>query len=281
MTKANKIVIKRHITKHLLGIPYYVIIGLFVLIPLLIMVAYSFKKNPDASVFSINFTFNNYGVIFSKYAFLKTIGESIYLALITTIITLVIGYPLAYLIAKQKAHIQSLLVLLISAPMWINMLIRTLALKQLFLMMLPNLLGTRLAVIIGMAHLFLPFMVIPIYTTLVKIDSQYIEAARDLGASSYHVFTKVLFPLSLSGIFSGILMVFLPTATSLVVPAYLGKRKYLIGNVIESFVKLNGNIALASATTIILSIIMLAMIIVFKVVTRKITKGGKTQHAEI
>ena len=281
MTKARKYYLRKQVNKHLLGLPYYIIIGLFILIPLLIMVAYSFKKDPDASIFPINFTLSNYGLIFSNASFLKAIGESIFLALITTTITLIIAYPLAYFITKQKAQVQSLIVLLISAPMWINMLLRTLALKQLFLMVLPRLLGTRVAVIFGMVHLFLPFMVIPIYTTLVKIDKQYIEAAKDLGANNYQIFTKILFPLSLSGIFSGILMVFLPTATSLVVPAYLGKRKYLIGNVIEAFVKLNGNIALASATTIILSIIMVTMVVVFKVVSRKISKGGKVQNEAV
>lgn len=269
---------KLKISKYLMALPYFVLLFLFILVPILLMVIYSFKKNPDQSIFQINFTFNNYKLFFSEYAFLKTMGESIYIAFLTTVICFLIGYPLAYFITKQKPRIQSLLFLLITAPMWINMLIRTLALKQIFTLIAPGIIGSTAAIIIGMVYIFLPFMVIPIYTVLSKIDNNLLEAANDLGANSFKSITKVLFPLSVPGIFSGILMVFLPAATSLIVPAYLGRRKFMIGSVIEAFVKLNENVSLASATTIILSIIMVSLIVIFKLITRK--KGGRQNEVK-
>lgn len=269
---------KLNISKYVMSIPYFILLFLFILVPILLMVVYSFKKDPDQSIFQINFTFNNYTTFFSENAFLKTMGESIYIAVLTTLICFVIGYPLAYFITKQKPRIQSLLFLLITAPMWINMLIRTLALKQIFTLIAPRIIGSSTAIIIGMVYIFLPFMVIPIYTVLSKIDNNLLEAANDLGANSFKSIIKVLFPLSVPGIFSGILMVFLPAATSLIVPAYLGRRKFMIGSVIEAFVKLNENISLASASTIILSIIMVSLIIIFKLITRK--KGGRKNEVK-
>ena len=191
-------------------------------------------------------------------------GRSIWLALLTTISTLIIGYPLAYFITQTKPRTQALLILLISAPMWINLVIRTIAMRQIIDLIIPSIIKTDFAMIIGFVSIFLPFMVLPIYTVLLKIDPGLIEAATDLGASRFVAFLKVTLPLSLTGVMSGILMVFLPAATTLVIPKYLGNNVYLIGDIIERISILSGDIGYGAAIAIILSIIMMVMILLVK-----------------
>ncbi len=261
----------------LLGIPFFVVTILFIALPFLMIILYSFKKDPDASIFNMELTFNNYYRFFKTASFMGIMGQSVYFALITTAITILIGYPLAYFISLQKSRLQSLFLLLITAPIWINMLIRTLALKQIINLGMPFLLGTRLAVVLGMVYIFLPFMVVPIYSVISKIDKSLYEAGADLGANSFKVFIKIILPLSRNGIYSGILMVFLPAATSLIVPQYLGNGRYLIGNVIEAFAKMSGNIGISSAITIVLSIFMIASIALINVdrLKRRQSNGNK------
>ena len=261
----------------ILGIPFFIITILFIALPFLMIILYSFKKDPDASIFNMELTFNNYYHFFKTASFMGIMGQSVYFALITTVITILIGYPLAYFISIQKSRMQSLFILLITAPIWINMLIRTLALKQIINLGMPFLLGTRFAVILGMVYIFLPFMVVPIYSVISKIDKNLYEAGADLGANSFKVFLKIILPLSRNGIYSGILMVFLPSATSLIVPQYLGNGRYLIGNVIEAFAKMSGNIGISSAITIILSIFMIASVALVKIdkIKRRQNNGNK------
>ncbi len=261
----------------ILGIPFFIITILFIAFPFLMIILYSFKKDPDASIFNMELTFNNYYRFFKTASFMGIMGQSVYFALITTVITILIGYPLAYFISIQKSRMQSLFILLITAPIWINMLIRTLALKQIINLGMPFLLGTRFAVILGMVYIFLPFMVVPIYSVISKIDKNLYEAGADLGANSFKVFLKIILPLSRNGIYSGILMVFLPSATSLIVPQYLGNGRYLIGNVIEAFAKMSGNIGISSAITIILSIFMIASVALVKIdkIKRRQNNGNK------
>ena len=261
----------------LLGIPFFVVTVLFIALPFLMIILYSFKKDPDASIFNMELTFNNYYRFFKTASFMGIMGQSVYFALITTLVTILIGYPLAYFISLQKSRLQSLFLLLITAPIWINMLIRTLALKQIINLGVPFLLGTRLAVVLGMVYIFLPFMVVPIYSVISKIDKSLYEAGADLGANSFKVFIKIILPLSRNGIYSGILMVFLPAATSLIVPQYLGNGRYLIGNVIEAFAKMSGNIGISSAITIVLSIFMIASIALINVdrLKRRQSNGNK------
>lgn len=267
--KDNTFLLKRRREKSLLtistGLPFFIIMILFIAIPLVFVVVYSFTKDPDAGIFRIELTISNYHKFFGERAYLSLLGQSIYLAIMTTIITILIGFPFAYFMVKQSPRVQTLLLTLITAPMWINMLLRTIALKQLIQATIASLLGTRIAILIGMVYLFLPYMVIPIYTVLQKIDKSLYQAAFDLGANEFKTIIKVAIPLSYPGIYSGILMVLLPAATTLIVPAYLGKRKYLIGNIIEAYAKMSGNIGVASAITITLSFIMLLMMLVLRI----------------
>jgi len=234
----------------------------------LMMILYSIQTERPSGVFTISFTFEHYISFFSEALFIRLMLESIYLAALSTILTLIIGYPLAYIISRSKPRKQLLLILLISAPMWINMLLRTRALQQVFEMVAPHLLGTNIAIIIGMTYVFLPFMVLPIYTVLSKIDDNLFESAADLGANKFQTIVRVIIPLSLTGILSGIMMVFLPAATTLVVPKYLGQGRFLIGNLIENAMIQQGRFGYGSAIAIVLSLVIMALIYLMKKVDK-------------
>lgn len=261
-----------------LGIPYYVVLVSLIVIPILMMALYSFQTERPSGVFTISFTLEHYVSFFQEGLFVRLMIESLYLAFLATLLTLVIGYPLAYYISMSKPRTRVLLILLISAPMWINMLLRTRALQQVFEMVAPNLLGTNLAIVIGMTYIFLPFMVLPIYTVLSKIDPALYESSADLGATRLQTIVRVIIPLSLSGILSGIMMVFLPAATTLVVPKYLGQGRYLVGNLIENAMIQQGRFGYGSAIAIILALLIMASLYMIKRVDKY--QGGGELEAE-
>jgi spermidine/putrescine transport system permease protein len=259
-----------------LSIPYYVVLFTLIVIPILMMALYSFQTERPSGVFTISFTLEHYIRFFQEGLFVRLMLESLYLAFLATLLTLLIGYPLAYYISMSKPRTRVLLILLISAPMWINMLLRTRALQQVFEMVAPDLLGTNLAIVIGMTYIFMPFMVLPIYTVLSKIDPALYESSADLGATRLQTITRVIIPLSLSGILSGIMMVFLPAATTLVVPKYLGQGRYLVGNLIENAMIQQGRFGYGSAIAIILALLIMASLYLIKRVD-KYQGGGEIE----
>lgn len=258
----------------ILGIPYYVILLGLIIIPVVLIVFYAITEKVNQLYY--RFTFEYFVMFFKEPIFLKTLGDSLFLAIITTIITLIIGYPIAFVIAKKPPKAQALLILLVTAPMWINMLIRVLAWKQIFDMIDTTLLGSNTAIIIGMVYAYLPFMVLPIYTVISKIDPLLYEASADLGASNFKTFLKVTLPLSVGGILSGITMVLLPAATTIVIPKILGNGKYLIGSLIEDRFLKAGNWGYGSAIAIILSLIIMAMVYI----TKKVDKNKEVEKFE-
>ncbi len=260
----------------LIGWPYYFILFVFIVIPLILIVFYSVTENINNLYYE--FTLKYFTMFFKESAFVKVMKDSIVLALITTIITLIIGYPLAFIISRQNVKRQALLILIITAPMWINMLIRVHAWKQIFEMISPNIIGSNAAIVIGMVYVFLPFMVLPIYTVLSKIDPLLYEASADLGSNSFKTFIKVTLPLSIGGVLSGITMVLLPAATTIVIPKTLGEGKYLIGNLIEDRFLKAGNWSYGSAIAIVLAMIIMLMVVVTKRFDRH--KGGDTYEKE-
>ena len=189
----------------------------------------------------------------------------------STILCLLIGYPAAYIIAKSKARRQSVLLMLVIIPMWMNFLLRTYAWSAILgrngvlntiltAIGLPamNILYTDSAVMLGMVYNFLPFMIIPIYTILTKMDQDLINAAKDLGANSTQVFTKVIFPLSMPGVVSGITMVFMPAVSTFVISKLLGGGQFmLIGNLIEQQFMSVGDWHFGSAISIFMMIVIL------------------------
>ena len=252
--------------EHYLGIPYYVVLIILVVIPIFLMIISSFQAESASSIFSISFTMIHYQDFLRTQVFVRAMTSSLWIAAATTLVTLIFGYPLAYLLTKMKQRTQITLLLLINAPMWINMLLRVRALEQIMRMLMPSLINTVPGVVLGLVYIYLPFMVLPIYAILSKIDPNLLESSADLGANRYQTITKVVVPLSLSGVLSGILMVFLPAATTIIVPQYLAPSQniYMIGTLIEKSIINNGRVAYASAVAIVLSIVILGIIYYIK-----------------
>lgn len=264
---------KRLTFEGFLGIPYQALIIVLIMIPIFLMLLYSFQSRETSQTFTLIFTLDNYLRFINEPIFVGLMAESIGLAFVATLVSLLIGYPLAYIISKSNTKTKTLLILLITAPMWINMLLRTKALEQVILMIAPDLIGTNLAIIIGMTYVYLPFMVLPIYTVLSKIDISLYESASDLGANKLQTLIKVVIPLSISGVLSGIMMVFLPSATTLVVPKYLGAGRFLIGNLIENAMISQGDFGYGSS----IALLMAGLILVFLYAIKKVdkyTEGG-------
>ena len=247
--------------------PYIVWSTLFIVIPLIIIVFFSFTQE-TASGYS--FTLENFKrVLNSQY--ISVFKRSLILAFESTVLCLILGYPVAYLISKVNVSKRGTLILLFILPMWMNFLLRTYAwvailgkngLLNTFLgwFGIPHtsILYTNTAILLGMVYNFLPFMVLPIFNSLSKMDSDLINAARDLGANSFQVFTKVIFPLSLPGVVSGITMVFMPAVTTFAISRLLGGGKFmLIGDLIEQQFTVVGDWNFGSAVSIFMMIIIL------------------------
>ena len=253
--------------KSFLAYPYVIWSAIFIVIPLILVVMFSFTVNVDGkNVFSIA----NYKELMDPIYF-KVFFRSIALAGLSTLICLLIGYPVAYIISKAPLSKRGTLILLFILPMWMNFLLRTYAwiailgkngilnsFLGLFGIEPVGILYTNTAILLGMVYNFLPFMVLPIYTSLSKMDNDLINAARDLGANSLQVFTKVIFPLSLPGVISGITMVFMPAVTTFAISRLLGGGKFmLIGDLIEQQFTVVGDWNFGSAVSIFMMIVIL------------------------
>lgn len=263
--------------KSLLAAPYSVWAIGFILIPLILVIFYAFTDKTGG------FTLDNI-IAISESTNLKALGLSVLLSLISTIICLLLAYPLAMILAASGVNQSSFMVFIFILPMWMNFLLRTLAWQTLLektgvinsilkFLNLPtlNIINTPSAIILGMVYNFLPFMVLPIYNTLIKIDSNVINAARDLGANNFQTFTRVIFPLSLPGVISGITMVFVPALTTFVISDLLGGAKILlIGNVIEQEFKQANNWHAGSG----LSFILMIFIVISIFISNKYDKEG-------
>lgn len=259
---------------------------LFIVFPLTLILLYSLNANKDIVNFS--FTINNYSKFFEPL-YLKILFVSLGVAAISTLMCLLIGYPIAYIISQFNEKIRNNLIMVFIIPMWMNFLLRTYAWltllgrnglinKALGLIGLGpfNLMYNMKAVAIGMVYNFLPFMVLPIYTVLLKIDKRLIEAAKDLGCNSFMVFLKVIFPLSLPGIYTGITMVFIPAISTFVIPNLLGGNNfYLIGNLIEKQFTFTGDWGFGSAISIVLIVIMIIFMVLPRLLKKNKNKESK------
>ncbi|MDD6005629.1 MAG: ABC transporter permease [Firmicutes bacterium] len=234
--------------------PYIVWAFIFIVIPMLMIVFYAFTKQGN-SVLTVKFTFDNFIRFFQDKIFIDVLLRSLKLAVITTVICIIIGYPCAYFIAKLKPNSQGLMILLITIPMWINMLVRTYAWRGI---LLETGLSPEIKVYIGMVYNFLPFMILQIYTSLSKMDKSLIAAANDLGCDNRMAFLKVTLPLSVPGIISGITLVFLPAVSSFFIPKLLGGGSYvLVGNLVENYFVTTGDWNFGSAVSLIMTIVIL------------------------
>lgn len=261
--------------------PYVVWSAIFIVIPLLLIVFFSFTSKVDGRFV---FSFENFQRLFEPIYFTVFI-RSIWLAVLSTVSCLILGYPIAYIISKLPIKRRNMLILLFILPMWMNFLLRTYAWMAILGRdgLINTLLGyigigpikmlyTDGAILLGMVYNFLPFMVIPIYTVLIKIDKNLVNAAYDLGANKAQAFRKIILPLSIPGIISGITMVFMPAVSNFVIPSLLGGGKYmLVGNLIEQQFTTIGNWNFVSA----LSIFMMILILISMAFMSKYEKNGK------
>ena len=270
-----------------LAVPYIVWAVLMLILPMALIAMYSFMEQGN-SIISFSFTLDHYVKFFTDPDFLLILWRSLWIAVKTTIICLLLGYPIAYFISRSSEKMQTILVLIVTIPMWINALVRTYAwigllseggliskILSVFGFGGGELLYTEGAVLLGMVYNFLPFMILQINTSLCKMDHSLLEAAADLGAHPVQTFWKVTFPLSLPGVINGITLVFLPAVSSFFIPKLLGGGQYfLIGNMIENQFITVGEWNFGSAISMIMAVIMmLLMMLVRKVEARN--RGGK------
>ncbi len=258
--------------KRLLAGPYIIWAAGFIIIPLLMIFYYGLTDKEG------NFTFYNLARITTPEN-LKALGLALLLSAISTVICLILAYPLCMILSNLGVNQSSFIVLIFILPMWMNSLLRTLAWQNLlerngiiniildfFHLPALEIINTPYAIVLGMVYDFLPFMVLPIYNVLSKIDSDIIAAARDLGANSVQTFLRIILPLSVPGIISGVTMVFVPALTTFVISDLLGGSKILlIGNVIEQEFKQGSNWNAGSGMSLVLMIfIILSMALIAK-----------------
>ena len=271
-------------------LPYSLWSLLFIVVPLIFVAYYAFTNN------SFGFTTENITKFFTAtsqvdgaevHTYLLIFARSLKLAVISTVICFILGYPIAYIMATAGEKAQKIMLVLIMIPMWMNFLIRTYAwmtilqdtgilngLLGLIGISPLHIIGTETAVIIGMVYDYLPYMVLPIYSIMAKMDYRLIEAAKDLGCNNFAVLRRVIFPLSLPGVLSGITMVLIPSISTFYISQKLGSGKFfLIGDAIEGQFTAN-NLHFAAAIAFILMIVLLICMAVMKHFTNKAVYGG-------
>jgi spermidine/putrescine transport system permease protein len=249
--------------KRSLAAPYLIWMVVFTIFPLAIVIYFAFTNKEGQFTLENIMALGQYTTVFTR---------SIVLAVIATVICLVLAFPISFMLSRLKASRQSMMLMLIMLPMWMNFLLRTYAWMSLLEMngLINRFLGlfgigpfqminTSGAVVLGMVYNYLPYMILPLYTIMVKIDSSVIEAAQDLGANMFHVLTRVLIPLSMDGITTGITMVFVPSISTFIISRMLGGgSNLLIGDLIElQFLGNSYNYNLGSAMSLMLMVIVL------------------------
>ena len=249
-------------SRRALAYPYMLFLLLFVVVPLVIILINAFIGDDGG------LTLANFAEFFSDAGGgLTVLGNSLIIGAVTTLICLVIGYPCAYLLAKYHAS-SKVFVLLFILPMWVNFLIRTLSTKAIFMAIGVKLgMGT---VLFGMVYNYLPYMILPLHTTLVSIDHSYIEAAEDLGADKLTVMRKTIIPLSMPGVVSGITMTFIPAISTFAISEILSSSKiFLFGDAINMhFSKTTNSFGVGS----VMSLVMLVLVVVANVITSLTSK---------
>ena len=271
-----------------LAIPYLIWGTCMLLLPMLLIVFYSVIQ-PGNEVTTFRFTLANYIRFFTDPDFLLILWRSLTIAVETTAICLLIGYPIAYWISRCSKKTQNLMVLAITLPMWINMLVRTYAwigilskggpvsiVLSWFGIQDAEILYTQAAVLIGMVYNYLPYMILQIHSSLTKMDPSLEESSSDLGASPFQTFWRVTFPLSIPGVISGITLVFLPAISAFFIPKLLGGGGwFLIGNVIENQFITVGEWNFGSAISVIMAMIMMLLMSLVRKADRKASQKEK------
>ena len=235
--------------------PYILWIGIFIVAPMFMILLYALTKSGNSTL-TFQFTLEHFAKFFSDTTYMRVLRTSLRITFLTTVFCILIGYPAALFMANRPDRTQTLMVLLLTLPMWINMLLKTYAWRGI----LNNFdFESEVRVFIGMVYDFLPYMIIQIHTSIAKLDKNLTIAAYDLGANRWKTFLKVTLPLSIPGIISGITLVFLPAVSSFVIPKLLGGGDYvLIGNLIEIYFLTAGDWNFGSAISLIMALIIIA-----------------------
>ncbi len=237
-----------------LCIPYGVFLALFVVFPLLLIIYYAFTSKTGS------FTLNNFVDFFTNPTSLSNLFVSLIVGALSTFFCLIIGYVIAYILSRMNAKKGSILLLIFIMPMWINFVLRAMAMKEVMTLMgifAKNDFFNFFNTIVGMVYDYLPFMILPLYTTLIKQDKSLIEASYDLGATKFQTFKKITLPLSIPGILSGVTMVFLPSMSAYVISDTFGNGKIsIIGKLIEQQFGTGANWNAGSAIAIVMLVVM-------------------------
>ena len=253
---------KKNAFQSFAAVPHSVWVVMFIVAPLLFVLAFAFRGADGGFSFANIRELSQYGNVFVL---------SIAFALIATVICLLIGYPLAYFMSRQSPRAQRILMVLVMLPMWCNLLIRTYALMALLdnggllnslleSIGLPKIpiVGTNFGVILGMVYDFLPYMVLPIFTAMTKLDQRYIEASHDLGCNGWQTMTRVVLPLTMSGVISGVTMVFVPSISTFYISQKLGAGKIdLVGDTIERLFQNTATYGVGAAISLVMMILIL------------------------
>ena len=268
------------------SIPYVIWLGVLVLLPLILLTLLSFSATKYTLTFdSFRFSVDHVSSVFTAQNLLA-FYNSIKLALLATLGCVIFGYPVSYIISMSKIKNKYLTILLILFPMWICMLLRLKIINNMlseggllesFFGISLNISGTEFAVVLVMILMYMPFMILPIFTQLQKIDRSLFEASQDLGATPFKTFIKVTLPLSMKGVTSGIIMVFLPAATGFAIPEIIGNGKInLIGNVIENYISGAKGVATQYNIGCMISLIIIIVVIGALVIISKVDAEGET-----
>ena len=247
------------------ALPYFIFLVMFVVLPLLLVLVYALQDG------SGHFTLSNVTKFFTDSDALSTFAVSIEIAIETTLLCILIGYPAAWILSNKEYNRSAVTIVLFIMPMWINALMRTLATAELF-----NVLGIHLGkgtLLYGMVYDYLPFMIYPIYNVLDKMDKSYAEAAQDLGATPWKVFWKVIVPLSMPGVASGVLMVFMPTVSTFAISEFLTNNKIkLCGTIIQE--NINSSMWNYGAALALIMLVIIGLTSFLQGSDKKSSEGG-------
>lgn len=247
------------------ALPYFIFLVFFVVLPLLLVLVYALQDG------SGHFTLSNVTKFFTDSDALSTFAVSIEIAIETTLLCILIGYPAAWILSNKEYNRSAVTIVLFIMPMWINALMRTLATAELF-----NVLGIHLGkgtLFYGMVYDYLPFMIYPIYNVLDKMDKSYAEAAQDLGATPWKVFWKVIVPLSMPGVASGVLMVFMPTVSTFAISEFLTNNKIkLFGTIIQE--NINSSMWNYGAALALIMLVIIGLTSFLQGSDKKSSEGG-------
>jgi len=269
----------------LLALPAIFWLSFFFILPLVIVLVVSFMSRGGAGVPMLPFTLEHYERSFDVFS--PVLLRSMWIAVLTTVVCLIVGYPLAFFISTRRSTVvRSLCIFLVILPFWTNFLIRTYAWRILLgeegtinaflqatgLIQEPlGMLNTPFAVLVGLVYGFLPFMILPIYASVERFDFRFVDAAHDLGANDWRAFWRVVFPMTLPGVYAGCALVFIPAVGAFITPDLLGgTRGLMIGNLIQRQFGGSGNMPLGSALSIIMmAVVMISLLVYIRLGTRR------------